>query len=194
MDAPTRRILPSYRPLAYQWALHLISGLAFVQSHNVIFGDLNLTHCWLSSDSHLSLSLVGFVNAGFSYKERWSHIIEGYRTNWKSFHPLDHQANPTKRTDLFLYGCTVYELMTGFWPVSRSDTCSWREIAAIVIRKEWPLLEADCMGEIVRKCWNDKYAGVEEVKAAVVEFLEGLGWEIEGNDDLKGFNATNLFT
>jgi hypothetical protein len=50
------------------------------------------------------------------------------------------------------------------------------------------------MGEIVRKCWNDEYAGVEEVKAAVVEFLEGLGWEIEGNDDLKGFNATNLFT
>jgi hypothetical protein len=64
----------------------------------------------------------------------------------------------------------------------------------MVIRKEWPLLEADCMGEIVRKCWNDEYAGVEEVKAAVVEFLEGLGWEIEGNDDLKGFNATNLFT
>jgi serine/threonine protein kinase len=193
IDAPTSRILPSHRPLAYQWTLHIISGLAFVHSHDVIFGDLNLVDCWLSSDSHLSLSLVGFVNAGFNYKERWSHIIDGTRTNWDNFHPLEHQANPTKQTDLFLYGCTVYELMTGFWPVSRSGICSSRETAAMISRKEWPLLEAECMGEIVHKCWNDEYASVQEVRAAVVAFLEGLGWEIEGDDDLKNFDAIDLF-
>ncbi|KAF2790992.1 hypothetical protein K505DRAFT_419452 [Melanomma pulvis-pyrius CBS 109.77] len=194
LDAPTSRILPSHRPLAYQWALHIISGLTFVHSHDVIFGDLNLIHCWLSSDSHLSLSLVGFVNAGFNYVERWSHIIHGDRTNGNNFHPLEHQANPTKQTDLFLYGCTVYELMTGFWPATRSGIPTWREIAAMVPRKEWPLLEAECMGEIVRKCWNGEYASAEEVKASVVAFLGGLGWEIEGDDDLKGFNATDLFS
>ena len=193
LDTPTSRILPSYRSLAYQWALHIISGLTFVHSHDVIFGDLNLMHCWLSSDSHLSLSLVGFVNAGFNYKEQWGQVIYGDRTNGHSFHPLEHQTNPTKQTDLFLYGCTIYELMTGFWPASQLKMRSWREIAAMVPRKEWPLLEAACMGEIVQKCWNGEYTSAGELKAAVLAFLEVLGWEIEGDDSLKGLNFSELF-
>lgn len=27
----------------------------------------------------------------------------------------------------------------------------------------------------------------------VMAFLEGLGWSIEGNDDLEGLNVANLF-
>ena len=37
--------------------------------------------------------------------------------------------------------------------------------------------------------WNGEYIGAEEVKAA----LEGVGWEITGGDNLKGFDAMLLF-
>ncbi|KAF1937733.1 hypothetical protein EJ02DRAFT_475944 [Clathrospora elynae] len=118
IDAVYSRILASNRPLIYQWALHPISGLSFIHAHDIVFGDLDLRQCWLSSDSHLSLSLVGFVHAGFrrSTDGAW---YDGRQTNAAWFHPLEHQSNSTTQTDLFLYGCVVYELITGAWPGDR---------------------------------------------------------------------------
>jgi hypothetical protein len=53
------RIVPKYRPLIYQWALHLIPGLSFVHSEDTVFGDSELKYagckktilccCWAAS-------------------------------------------------------------------------------------------------------------------------------------------------
>lgn len=190
LDVVSSRILTLHRPLMYQWALHLISGLSFIHAHDIIFGELNLAHCWLSSDSHLSLSLVGFVNAGFRSRTNgaWYHCT---RTSAEWFHPLEHQSKHTTQTDLFLYGCVVYELMTGFWPGDRTGK-SGQEVAMMIPRKEWPPLEIEHMGEIVRKCWAGDFADAKQLKTEVVAFLEGLGWSIEGNDDLQGLDVANL--
>jgi hypothetical protein len=44
---------------------------------------------------------------------------------------------------------------------------------------------------LVREELVDRHS--EEVKAALVAFLEGSGWEIKGDDNLKGFSATYHF-
>lgn len=190
LDAASSRILASYRPLMFQWALHIISALSFIHAHNIIFGDLSLEDCWLSSDSRLSLSLVGFVSAGFRRRTNgvWYHCT---RSSGEWFHPLEHQSQQSIQTDLFLYGCVVYELMTGFWPGDRTGK-SWQEVSMMIPRREWPPLEIEHMGEIVRKCWEGGFADAEQLKMEVVVFLEGLGWSIEGNDDLKGFDVAHL--
>lgn len=64
----------------------------------------------------------------------------------------------------------------------------------MIPRKEWPPLEPEHMGEIVHKCWKGDFEDAKQLKSEVVAFLEGLGWSIEGNDDLKGFDAANLPT
>jgi hypothetical protein len=50
------------------------------------------------------------------------------------------------------------------------------------------------MGEIVRKCWVCGYEDADMVEATVVAFMEGLGWEVEGDNDLKGLDVTDLFS
>jgi hypothetical protein len=50
------------------------------------------------------------------------------------------------------------------------------------------------MGEIVRKCWACGYEDADMVEATVVTFMEGLGWEVEGDNDPKGLDATDLFS
>jgi hypothetical protein len=118
-------------------------------------------------------------------------IIEGQIQKVESsmeFHPFDDPFPPTQQTDLFLFGGIVYELMTGYWPLTPealSGRYTSRELAARVVGKEWPRLEAEHMGTIVHRCWNGDFASAEEVRSAVRAFLEGLGWEIEGDDDLK---------
>jgi serine/threonine protein kinase len=191
LDAVTSRVQPAYRPLMYQWALHLISVLPFLHERHIILGDYNLGHFWLSSDPHLSVSLVGFVNAG-SWRRSDGMLYSCSRTSGKAFHALKIGFHKyTTQTDLFLYGCIVYELMTGFWPGDRMEK-SRQEIEIMISRKEWPVLETEHMGEIVRKCWNGEFEDAEQVKVEVVAFLERLGWSITGNDDLEGFDVTGF--
>jgi serine/threonine protein kinase len=172
LDAVTSRILPSYRLLAYRWALHIADGLTFVHAHDVIFGDLDLSQCWLSSDADLSLSLAGFVHASFKYRARWDRVIPAYRTNPNGFHPLEHQREATKQTDIFLFGCVLYQIMTGFWPATQSELSGWQQEASLILQQAWPLLEEEYMGEIVHKCWNNKFTSTEQLKAAIAFFLQ----------------------
>ncbi|KAH4204345.1 hypothetical protein HBI95_151520 [Parastagonospora nodorum] len=191
LDSASSRVLPSHRPLIYQWALHFISGLSFIHSHEIILSDFGLLNCWLSADSHLSLSLVGFLDATFKWNVAYGRLYRGESLSGQSFHPLKYQREPSFQTDLFLYGCVVYELMTGAWPGDHSGLRG-REITNLILSKRWPVLETEHMGEIVRKCWNGGFENAEQVKAEVIAFLEGLGWEIEGNDDLVGFDVADL--
>lgn len=46
--------------------------------------------------------------------------------------------------------------------------------------RRWPALETVHIGETVHKCRAGAYEDVD-----VMAFLEGLGWEVVGNDDLK---------
>jgi len=173
LDGPSSRILESHRPLAYQLALHIVSGLAFVHSHNVIFGELDLTQCWLSFN--LDLFLVGFTNAGFQDRSRGNRLVEGYHSTKHNFAPPRILCGPTKQTDLFWFGCTVFQLMTGAWLGDRLENRSGREVADVVVCREWLPLESKCMGEIVHKCWRAGCNSIEEVQAAIITLFQDKG-------------------
>lgn len=182
------RILPQYRPLIYQWALHLISGLVFIGSHSVVLGDLRTDACWLSQPD-LALSLVGFLDAGF----RSPAVSSGAQyngTSWRDepFHPLHvprFQAGlATVQTDLFLWGCLVYELMTGVWPGSGSST-SRAQAKEMLATRQWPALEEEYLGRIIRRCWDNAYVDAIGVMADLVSTLEADGLEING-DHISG--------
>ena len=181
----------------FQWTLHLISGLAFVHRKEVVVANLSLGNCWLSSGPKLSLSLVGFPDAGFKYSVYGGYVYEGEDRifeDW-SILPTHTPRLPNTQTDIFLYGCVVYQLMTGTWPNSPSQQSGsgLPTPTPESPRGSWPSLEADYMGEIVRKCWACEYEDADAVKAAVVTFMEDLGWEVEGDNDLKGLDVTDLF-
>ncbi|GIJ84580.1 hypothetical protein Asppvi_003427 [Aspergillus pseudoviridinutans] len=187
-------LVPSYRPLIYQRALHLISGLSFVHSKDIVFGDLRIEVCWLEKE--LSLLLLGFLDAvykvpGFSKR----YINQGGRYEYEPFHPCHKRPwdslLATPQTDLFVWGCLIYQLMTGFWPKherQRSDA----EIRALFLNRQWPLLETQYLGGVVRKCWDYGYRDAEHLKTDLIRFLTDEGWEVDG-DELRGFRATDLF-
>ncbi|KAJ4414285.1 hypothetical protein N0V82_008014 [Gnomoniopsis sp. IMI 355080] len=193
-DEGVGRILPQYRPLIYQWALHLISGLVFIGSHSVVFGDLRTDACWLSQPG-LALSLVGFLDAGF----RSPAISSGTQYNgssWRDepFHPLHvprfQAVVPTVRTDLFLWGCLVYELMTGLWPGSGSST-PHAQTQQMLVTRQWPALK-EGFWAVLSKGAGRICMGPVGVMADLVSTLEADGFEIDG-DDIRGGQFDQLF-
>lgn len=95
------------------------------------------------------------------------------------------------QTDLFLWGCLIYELMTSFWPGHEQGRPE-EDIQRLVIEHRWPILEPVYLGELLRKCWDYEYQDIANLKADLVSFLANEGWEIDG-DELRGFRANELF-
>lgn len=187
LHAPSSRVKPKYLPLVYQWALQIISGLVFVHSHGIIFGDVSTEYCWLSSDH--SLSLVAFLNAGWGdglVPGNWEGIYDSYPAQ---------QKDPTMETDLMLYGWVVYELMTAYHPAIRSRHMRpWKKRPVDEPpRHAWPQLQDEFMGDIVHKCCSGGFKDAEQVKTAIMEFLGARGWDVDDRLRVKGLETSTLF-
>lgn len=165
------RVKPAHLKLVCQWAVHLARALEFIHSYSfekpspkisIAFGDLRVESCWLDA-SGTSLSIFGFLQS--TVCTRWAGPYVGGICH-NRFQPFTNRAGPTLETDLFLWGCVVYELMAGYWP-GEGQGLEYEDKEALVSRKEWPRLEAKYLGEVVRKCWTGGITSAGEILSAV---------------------------
>lgn len=153
-------VKPARLNLAYQWALHLACALGLIHSYSfeklspkisIAFGELMVESCRLNA-SGTSLSLLGFLQSVVRTR-RQGPYDGGIAYSGKYFQPRKIGAVPTLETDVFLWGCIVYELMTGF---GRGQRLAHEEKETLPYRQEWPRLEAMYLGEVVRKVWDGR--------------------------------------
>lgn len=62
----------------------------------------------------------------------------------------------------------------------------------MIPRQEWPGLEREYLGEVVRRCWTGGYESIGRLLGGLLEFLQTEGWRVEAGDDLE-FEASPLF-
>lgn len=98
---------------------------------------------------------------------------------------------PTLQTDLFLWGCVAYELMTGFWP-GNGQELSEEEMSSMVSQRNWPLVENEYLGDVVHKCWAGEITSATELLATVRRSLKDLGIVFTDNDEVSGLNIGDL--
>lgn len=195
------RVRASRRHLVYQWALHLASALQFIHSHSfelpapkieIVFGDLSVDSCWLTS-STLSLSVLGFLKSGFRTRSGPLHL--GDISDSEAFQPLRGVRGPARRptlqTDLFLWGCVVYELMTGHWP-GNGQGLSWQEMSSVISTRKWPRLETDCLGDVVHMCWAEEITSAAKLLATARRSITDLGAAISDSDEVVDLNMKGL--
>ncbi|KAL4908361.1 hypothetical protein BDW74DRAFT_175050 [Aspergillus multicolor] len=204
-------LTPHYWPLILQWALQLLSALSFVHSKDVIFGDLHTGICWLQSPSpnKVNISLLGFLDAIYMEPMHAKRYFNG-EGSWGAshiFHPARVLGNnrvevgcdgvwdrfrATVQTDLFLWACLVFELLTGCWPGEEMDE---GEVGVIMMKRAWPGLEGGgCLERILWTCWEFGYADAEEVKSDLRGYVRDQGWEVEGEygDEIKGIHVRKI--
>ncbi|KAJ3506558.1 hypothetical protein NM208_g16063 [Fusarium decemcellulare] len=188
-DTEVCRPRPEYLPLMYQWTLQALSAISFSHSRGIIVGYFEMGNFWLSSD--LSLSFIGFVSASFNNgKEQYENDIQG-RPPFNPFHGLEEDISgnfqTTVATDLFVYATFLHLLLTGGWPEGDGG-----DAEEMIANRQWPRLEKQYFGEILVKCWEFQYKDAQELKADIVHVLRSEGWEVEGEDTLKSFDASTL--
>ncbi|KAL9566269.1 hypothetical protein ACKAV7_009628 [Fusarium commune] len=191
---PTRRLKPEFRPLAYQWSLQLLSALSLIHSRGIAYGEIIEESCWIAARS-LSIALAGFSGSDFHDPSTGlnlpGHFFSGIEFSPQNL-PLKRAVRyPTRKTDMFMFGRLVYELMTSYLPGNGIGR-DWGETERLMAEQDWmPDLEDQFMGKIVHKCWNFEYEDVEELQSEVQAFVEAQGWSIRG-DELEGFDAHSI--
>lgn len=182
--------------LVYQWSIHLARALEFINSYtfqspapvtSIVFGDLRLDSCWLPSSGR-SLSVLGFQHAGFRTRSGPLHAGD-IGLSRRGFQPQGR--DPTLQTDLFLWGCVVYELMTGYWP-GEGQGLGLEDQDFLVSRQEWPRLEAVYLGDVVRKCWTGEVTSAAELFGLVREAIAGLGVLVGDDDEIVDLSLEGL--
>ena len=174
-----------YRPLVFQWALQLLSGLSFVHSHGIIFGDLNPSACWLNSD--LSIALVGFVSAQFYDSYDVLHL--GSTNLGNLFRLSEMQRRVSVKSDLFDWANLVFQLMTSRTPVAPEQPLN--TVMAQIAQREFPALSQELMGNIIKKCWMQEYNSADDVSRDMEKYLQEHGYKTKENY-LKKFNPSSI--
>jgi serine/threonine protein kinase len=174
--------------------LQLLSALSLIHSRGIAYGEITEENCWLTTGS-LSIALAGFVGADFQDPSNgWNlpgHFFSGIEFSPHNL-PLERKEKyPTRKTDMFVFGRLVYELMTSHMPGNGLGR-DWGETERLVEEEDWmPDLEDEFMGKIVHKCWKFEYEDVEELQREVQALIEAQGWSIKG-DELEGFDANSI--
>jgi hypothetical protein len=197
-------VKPQYRSLVYQWAIHLASALEYIHSHSavlpvphitIVFGDLVLDCCWLGRLSDgLPLSVMGFINSGFRTRSSALHLGDIPRRRFDPTADPDMPGRnrpPTHETDLFFWGCVVYQLMTGSEP-GDGQGLDQAVILTLVGRREWPTLEREFLGDVVRMCWKGEIGNAADLLTLVRQSVSELGVAIRENDEVVDISMEGL--
>lgn len=82
--------------------------------------------------------------------------------------------------------------MVGHWPGHEESAGeSWAETGQMIARQEWPGLEREYLGGVIRKCLTGGYESSQSLRIDILEFLRAEGWQVEAGDGLR-FDAAPL--
>jgi serine/threonine protein kinase len=146
-----------------RFAKETAEGVAYAHGKNVIICDINVRNVLLDAERHVKLCDFQGRLLGSD-----GEVIHdgGASENAESFMPRDDKDFADVKTDIFALGSTIYYIATGHRPFPELDTI---DDEAEFIRRfredQFPHLETEVGGEVVRKCWECRYSSASEVVA-----------------------------
>ncbi|EME38030.1 hypothetical protein DOTSEDRAFT_83933 [Dothistroma septosporum NZE10] len=135
------------------WAAEAASALHCLHDCGVIHSDLNPTNLLVDQATD-ALYLIDF--SGSTVDGVVGSGMEGHR-----FY-LPGIATPCVRSDLFAFGSTMYELMTGSHPYPDLDG---DEVEGRFSKGQFPDTSMLAGGSIIKDCWEQQYATAKEVES-----------------------------
>jgi serine/threonine protein kinase len=139
-----------------RWLLQVAEAVAYIHSKTVIHGDVGC-HNFLVQDNG-TLALCDFGGSSIDGSE----ILEFPKPRYARPRPRLGEK-PDVKDDIFALGTALYEIGTGQTLYKgKSD----KEIAALFRSHTYPDLQQlspPRLGEIIRRCWSERYADAEQV-------------------------------
>jgi serine/threonine protein kinase len=147
----TRQVKPNPISLQLRWAEQITTSIVFIHSRNVLHGDICCNNIFL--DENLDARLGDF--AGSSIDGEMPLVC--YETS----HEHPEMVGISIKSEVFAVGSTLYEIMTGSKPYKE---LSDQQIRNAYRQGNFPSLTSlAAFSNVISKCWNQRYATVDEL-------------------------------
>ncbi|RKU41522.1 hypothetical protein DL546_004531 [Coniochaeta pulveracea] len=155
-----------------KWVRQLTSAVAWLESLNLVHGDLRPANILLDANEDIQLcDFDATVKPG-----------EELRTAGVPFCKLDEHFEPPPAgpvSEQFSLASCIYTIRFGHGPWHDIDP---QVMVRKVMRNEMPLVSEDLLfGDIMKRCWLGDYASIADVEK---DILSRLGWNGAGEEVL----------
>ncbi|EXJ82322.1 serine/threonine protein kinase [Capronia epimyces CBS 606.96] len=144
------------------WIIGLALGLEYIHSKNVVHADLNAANviiCKVIPNKNCA-KWIDFGGSGIDHHQALANYDE------YSYQP---PQPPNQRTDIFAFGCTMFEIETGVPPfyketqgMSVDATISYVEERYTA--RQYPQTEHLRFHSIITGCWLGRYNSMQELR------------------------------
>jgi serine/threonine protein kinase len=137
-----------------RWLHEAAEGTRYIHNNNIIHADVGCNN-WIVVQDRLKIidfegSSIDGEDAGACY-EWFSYKESSPRISWK--------------TDIFAFGCAIYEVITGRQPYNELLPFEDRMIRVkkLYAENQFPEVGNVPLGELMQGCWNGTFDSMDEV-------------------------------
>jgi len=134
-----------------RWIRQAAEGLQYIHQRGIIHADVGVSNMIIVNDC---LKIIDFEGCSIDGKPADSCY------QWFSYRP-----SPTVsiQTDIFAYGCAVYEIITGQPPYYEFETYPDRYVEQMYTAYQFPDVARLPLGELILHCWHGQFRTMDEV-------------------------------
>ncbi|KAK2871712.1 hypothetical protein FQN49_002897 [Arthroderma sp. PD_2] len=146
----------------FRWAIQVLKGFQHLHSNSVLQFDVGCHNVLLDFDNNAKLS--DFAGS------RIDNEKVDVAPETRSTHPCLLRAQggmnlePTVGTEIFAIGSMLYEISTTIKPYHDNES---HEVEDLFRKRLFPDTSALLLGDVIRKCWTDRYHNVNQIIADI---------------------------
>lgn len=159
----TPDISPESLDKKFQWAKDAALGLEYLHNNNILHADVGCHNMVIVGDR---LKLIDFEGCSIDGSEATSCY------HWFSYR--DAKSPISVQTDIFAYGCALYEIMSGQHPYHELALEQNRRelVRSLYANNQFPDTTNLPFSNVINACWMGNFNSVGEVLAALeAEYL-----------------------
>ena len=162
-QSPSATEIPIQTKLS--WLKQAAEGYRYAHTCDIVHGDVGCNNMILTREG--CLKLIDFEGCSIDGEPADSCY------EWFSYRPP--VPNVSRRTDIFAFGCAIYEVITGrppYYELKASDNRD-REVERLYANNCFPDVTSLPLGPLMQSCWHDDFTSMNEVLRELEMFSHG---------------------
>ncbi|KAF2805098.1 kinase-like protein [Mytilinidion resinicola] len=160
------------------WLRHAAEGYQHLHDRNIIHGDVGCSNLIITRDG--LVKLIDFEGCSIDGGPAGSCY------EWFSYRPSVPRVS--RRTDIFAFGCVIYEVFTGRPPHHELEASDdrYRQVEELYTNNHFPDVTNIPFGQLIQSCWDGDFSSMDEVIQELKAFRRRpLSWQAITSDWIR---------
>lgn len=148
----------------FRWLKHAAEGYQHMHNCGIVHGDVGCHNMILTKKGYLKI--IDFEGCSINNEPADSCY------EWFSYRPSMPWVS--RRTDIFAFGCAIYEIITGkppYYDEFEASDDRYREVGQLYTNNRFPDVMSLPLGWLIQGCWHGDFNSMNEIIQELDLFL-----------------------